>query len=79
MALLSIVKLNAVCNDSIQPQDPKGITKTMNWLQDIYFNVPIIGNNLGLVTKYIKIFDSMVRASHTEYAIKAKRALLDLS
>ena len=78
MALLSMSQAKRrFVNDSIQPQDPKGITKTMNWLQDIYFNVPIIGNNLGLVTKYIKIFDSSVRASHiAEYAIKAKNGQL---
>ena len=60
MALLSMSQAKRrFVNDSIQPR-PQRHYKNNDWLQDIYFNVPIIGNNLGLVTKYIKIFDSMV-------------------
>ena len=78
MALLSQSQAKRrFVNDSIHPEDPKGVTKFMTKAEDVFFNVPIIGNNLGLVTKFIKTFDTMVRSSHIlEYALKAKNKTL---
>jgi hypothetical protein len=52
-----------VIGDSVQSLQPNMIERIFNPITSAYYNIPIIGNNLGSVTRYGKIVDATFRQS----------------
>ena len=73
MRLFNGMAQHRFVNDAIAPSKQTKIERGITKMQDVYFNVPVVGNNLGLITKYLKLFDGIFRQSHLiELSVKAK-------
>ena len=59
--------------ESTQKLEKNTMEKIFDPITQAYYNIPLIGNNLGFVTKYFKIMDGVYRQSHyIELANKVK-------
>ena len=59
--------------DSVKRIEPSSTERVLNIINQTYYNIPILGNNLGLFTKYMKIMDSAFRQSELiDMAVKIK-------
>ena len=59
--------------DSVKRIQPNATEKVLNVVNNTFYNVPLVGNNLGLITKYMKIMDGAFRQSELiEMAVKIK-------
>ena len=61
-------------NDSIRGIQPNAVEKVFNPITSAFYNIPILGNNLGSVTRYTRIVDGMFRSSdHLRIAHNIKK------
>jgi len=59
--------------DSVKRIQPSGTERVLNLVNQTFYNVPIVGNNLGMLTKYMKIMDGAFRQSELiDMAVKIK-------
>lgn len=49
--------------DSVARLQPNAVERVLNPITNVFYNIPIIGNNLGVVTRYGKIVDGVLRQS----------------
>jgi hypothetical protein len=49
--------------DSVSRVQPNATERFLNPITNVFYNIPIIGNNLGVVTRYGRIADSVLRQS----------------
>ena len=49
--------------DSINKLQPNAVERVLNPITNVFYNIPLIGNNLGIVTRYGKIVDAILRQS----------------
>ncbi|BAQ88149.1 hypothetical protein [uncultured Mediterranean phage uvMED] len=64
---------NRMIEDSVKRIQPSGTERVLNIVNQTFYNIPIVGNNLGMLTKYMKIMDGGFRASELiKYAVKIK-------
>lgn len=53
-----------VVNDDIRRINPNTVERIFNPITNAFYNIPIIGNSLGVVTRYGKIMDAVLRQNH---------------
>ena len=41
--------------------EPNAVEKVFNPITNAFYNIPVLGNNLGMITKYFKIYDGVLR------------------
>tara|TARA_R110002012_G_scaffold7922_5_gene36496 strand:+ start:1691 stop:5002 length:3312 start_codon:yes stop_codon:yes gene_type:complete len=59
--------------DSVKRIQPNAVERIFNPITQTFYNIPLVGNNLGLVTKYAKIMNGvMAQSDLIEVAIKIK-------
>lgn len=49
--------------DSIRGIQPNAVERVFNPITNAFYNIPLLGNNLGMVTRYSKIVDGVFRQS----------------
>ena len=49
--------------DSIRGIQPNAVERIFNPITNAFYNIPLVGNNLGMVTRYAKIVDAVFRQS----------------
>ena len=49
--------------DSIRGIQPNAVERFFNPITNAYYNIPLLGNNLGIVTRYGKVVDGVYRQS----------------
>jgi hypothetical protein len=54
---------NRYIGDSVQGIQPNRVERILNPLTNAFYNIPLLGNNLGMVTRYAKIVDGVMRQS----------------
>lgn len=54
---------NRYIGDSVQGIQPNFVEKVFNPITNAFYNIPLLGNNLGMVTRYGKIVDGVFRQS----------------
>ena len=54
---------NRYIGDSVQGIQPNMVEKIFNPITNAFYNIPLLGNNLGAVTRYGKIVDGVFRQS----------------
>ena len=61
-------------NDSIRGIQPNAVEKVFNPITSAFYNIPILGNNLGTMTRYTRIVDGTFRSSdHLRIAHNIKK------
>lgn len=61
-------------NDSIRGIQPNAVEKVFNPITSAFYNIPIVGNNLGTMTRYTRIVDGTFRSSdHLRIAHNIKK------
>ncbi len=59
--------------DSVKRIQPSGTERVLNIVNQTFYNIPIVGNNLGMLTKYMKMMDGGFRQSELiDMAVKIK-------
>lgn len=51
-------------NDDIRRINPNAVERIFNPLTNAFYNIPLLGNNLGIVTRFGKITDAVLRQNH---------------
>jgi hypothetical protein len=62
--------------DSIRGIQPNAVERIFNPITNAFYNIPLVGNNLGMVTRYGKIVDGVLRQSEL---IRMSRAVANNS
>ena len=59
--------------DSVKRIEPSSTEKVLNLVNQTYYNIPLVGNNLGVLTKWMKQMDGGFRSSELiDMAVKIK-------
>ena len=59
--------------DSVKRIQPSSTERILNIVNQTYYNIPIIGNNLGVITKWMKMMENGFRSSELiDMAVKIK-------
>ena len=69
IALNSQGKMRLV-SDNITRVTPNAKERVLNPITNAFYNIPLIGNNLGVITRYGRIIDAVLRQSHYIERIK---------
>jgi hypothetical protein len=69
IALNSQGKMRLV-SDNITRVVPNAKERVLNPITNAFYNIPLIGNNLGIITRYGRIIDAVLRQSHYIERIK---------
>jgi len=59
---LNSTQRRVVSDNTIRP-DPNAVERVLNPITNAFYNIPLFGNNLGLVTRYFKRVDAPIRAN----------------
>lgn len=70
IALHSQGKMRMV-SDNITRVTPNAKERVLNPITNAFYNIPLLGNNLGIITRYGRTVDAVIRQSH--YIEKIKR------
>jgi hypothetical protein len=63
VGLLKNMSQDRYINDSIRGIQPNAVEKIFSPITNAFYNIPIIGNNLGAMTRYTRIVDGGFRSS----------------
>jgi hypothetical protein len=56
--------IRRVVNDDVRRINPNTVERIFNPITNAFYNIPIIGNSLGVVTRFGKIIDAVLRQNH---------------
>ena len=63
VGLLKNMSQDRYINDSIRGIQPSAVEKIFSPITNVFYNIPIVGNNLGAMTRYTRIVDGGFRSS----------------